>query len=209
MNKKEQIAKKVSQTLQDLADETAFENLIKDNKIEFTLKGNAYRVRKPNLIEQGLATKARTKKYLELIEDDTCLFREQWVEKYKAKGIDIDKIEREIIQLESEVEKLLLRLAKVEDESDINLLKNEIRTLRDKQVALTMQKTDLLSYSIEDKLLYFVNTYVSYLVLEKKTQDGWKRAFDNYEDFSKSDDSILINKAFYYMNLIVYSQNEL
>jgi len=209
MNNKEEIAKKVSKTLQELSDSVAFENIIKDNKIEFVIKDVQYRVRKPNLCEQEIADKEKNRKYVELINDDNCLFREQWIEKYKSKGIDIEKMESKIRQLETEIEKILLKLATVSNEADVDLLKSEIEILRNEQIDLTIKKTDLLSYSIEDKLLYHVNTYVTYLVLEKKENDKYTKVFDSFEEFSSSKNSALINKSFYCINLIVYNQNEL
>ncbi len=194
-------------TIKDLEQMTEITNLVKDNRIVFNVKGINYRVRKPNYNEQLEIEKFRRKEYLRLINDDTMFFRKQWIEKYRKKGIYIDKMETDIKRLQSEIEKLMLRLAKTDNKTDIEKLKNQIEKLRNEQATINIEKTDLLSYSVEDQLLVAVNSYYTYIVLEKQTKDKkWEKAFNNYDDFMDSKNKELISKAFYYVNYIIYSE---
>ena len=212
MNKeKQEIAKNALKVLKELEDETKLENLIVDNKIVYKHNDEYYRVRLPNFSEQQELSTAKRKKYIEFISDDSFLFRKQWKKKYKAKGIDIDKMDEKINLYTSDMRNKLLRLAKIVNNiKEIETLKTEIEDLREKQFALSMEKTDLLSYSLEDQLMIFSNGYLTYLMLERKTEDKqWVRHYESYESFEKSNNSELINTALYYMNyLIMGNKNE-
>ena len=198
-----EILKAVTQALMDLNDEFQIEQVIKDNKIIFDFNDVQYRLRKPTFIEQENLNKERTKKYLELINNPDFIFREQWIKKYKDKGIDIVDMEHQIRLKQTEIESLLLRLAKSSTPEDIDTLKNQILALRSEQADLTIKKGELLSYSIEDSLMVYINQYVSYLMLEKKDGENWFKAFENYEAFTNTDTK-LINKAYYYMTRLIY-----
>ena len=101
----------------------------------------------------------------------------------------------------------MLRLAKSNKPEDINTLKTQIESLRGEQAELTIKKTDLMSYSIEDTLLLHINQYVSYLMLDKKVGENWIKAFDTYELFIQSETK-LINKTYYYMTRLIYETND-
>lgn len=201
---KKEIAKEALKAISELEQSVQIETVIKDNKIEFKVGKDMFRVRKPNLAEQQEIGDIRRKKYLEFVDDDSYLFKKQWIEKYKKKGIDIDKMETDIVRMQNEIKKLLLRLAEVSDKKSIEQLKKEIFELRDKQYEISIEKTDLLSHSIEDQLTIYANSYSTYLVLEKKDGDKWIKYFKSYEDFEKSDEGELISKSFYYINLLIY-----
>ena len=48
------------------------------------------------------------------------------------------------------------------------------------------------------------------MVLEQKESgDNWSRVFNSYEEFIKSDNSKLVEKASYYLSLILFRQSEL
>ena len=106
----------------------------------------------------------------------------------------------------------MLKLSKMVSPNDIGLLEKEINRLRNKQFSISIEKTDLLAYSIEDQLLAHVNSYVTWLVLEKfkientdfDAEEKWIRVYDKYEDFLKSEEDELIQKAFYYINRLIY-----
>ena len=123
------------------------------------------------------------------------------------KGIDIVKKEKKIRSVQYEIETLMLKLAKTAEPKNIDKLTLDIKKLRDEQFALSMDITDLLNYSIENQLTISVNSYATYLVLECKENKEWKRAFESYEKFEKSDDDGLITKSFYYLNFLMYGEN--
>ena len=207
MDKKENkkaIKEDFLKTIVDLEEHAELERILKKNEIIFRIGDKTYRVRKPNYEEQLDIEKFRRKKYLDFFSDDTMLTRKQWMEKYKTKGIDLLKMDEDIIKLQNEIEALMLRLAKTTNEQDIKKLKEEILKLRNKQVDINIEKTDFLSYSIEDQLMIAVNSYFTYMVLEIKEVDNWKRMFANYKEFSQSNNTALISKAFYYINYLIY-----
>jgi len=202
---KEKLAGKLGVDLAEINDLYEAEQLIVDNKIEFEAKGIYYRVRKPTLAEQQKCNKAKTKKYLELVNNPDFLFKEQWIAKYKEKDIDIIKIEEGIIESQEDINKLLLRLATTDSDKEVMMLKGEITDAREKQVEFTVRKADLLSYSIEDNLAIFVNSYMTYLVLEKQIEDEkWIIAFNTYEEFENYNDMDLINKTFKHSASLLY-----
>ena len=202
------MAKGALKAMQELEDSVRLENIVKDNKIEFKSGDKAFRVRKPNLEEQQEIDDVRRKKYLELVRDDSYLFRKQWIETYKKKGIDIGKIETDIKRIEDETRRLLLRLAKTTDKKGIGELKNQIIKSRDEQYVLSIEKTDLLSYSIEDQTFIYAKSYTAYLILERKDKDKWAKHFKDFEEFQKSEDQDLIGKLFYYYDVLIYSNME-
>jgi len=204
--KKEQ-AKELAKTITDIEGENKVENMVKSNKIVFDIDKKNYRVRKPNYKEQEEADTYRRKKYLEYINDNTMLFRKQWIDKYKVKGKDINAMETKMKSLQAEIETMLLRLVKIGDAKEIEKMKNKILKIKEEQASINIEKTDLLSYSIEDKLLLEVNSYVTYLVLDKEIEkDKWEKVFKTYAEFMNSEENALINQAFYYINFLIFSQ---
>jgi len=202
---KQIMAKEALAAMQDLEDSVKLENIVKDNKIEFKSGDKMFRVRKPNLEEQQEIDDIRRKKYLELVRDDSYLFRKQWVDTYKKKGVDIIKMETDIKRIEAETKQLLLRLAKTTDKKIIEDLKNQILKLRDEMYAISMEKTDLLSYSIEDQITVYAKSYAAYLALERKDNDKWVKHFRDNEALQKSEDTDLVSKLFYYFDYLLYS----
>lgn len=206
MEKKEQ-AKKTLKILTDLEESIKMEAVVKDNKVEFKSGDKTYRVRIPNFPERNELQKIRRVKYLELVRNDKMLFRKQWVSLYKEKGIDINKMEDDIKVKQSEIEALLFRLVKVQDDKSIKTLQDDVLRLRSEQFDITIEKTDLLQYCIEDQLLLHVNTYTTYLVLETKEKESWVRYFENFENFEKCTDGDLMAKSFEYISILIYGDD--
>lgn len=211
MNKEKKVekvvmAKEVLKAMQELEDSVRLEDIIKDNKIEFKSGDKTFRVRRVNLEEQQEVDDIRRKKYLELVRDDSYLFKKQWIETYKKKGIDIDKIETDMKRIEDEVRRLLLRMAKMTDKKGIGEIKDQILKSRDELYVLSIEKTDLLSYSIEDQTFIHAKSYTAYLILERKDEDKWLKHFKDFEEFQKTEDQDLIGKLFYYYDVLIYSE---
>ena len=202
---KEELAEDLLKTLRDIESETEVEKMVKDNKIEFEMDNIVFRVRKPTYEEQSELEKFRRMKYLEYLQDKSMMFRKQWAELYKEKGIDINDYDKKMFDIQGQIDDLMIRLAQTSNEQDVETLKTDIMKLKSEQAMLNIEKTDFLSYSIEDQLMIAVNSYYTYLVLEVQKEDKWERLFTNYEDFKKSDKSKIINKAFYFVNYLIYS----
>ena len=204
MNEKHLMAKEGMKAISELEETVKMENIIKDNKIVFESGGKSFRVRKPTLSEQQEIDSIRRKKYMELVRDNSFMFRKQWIEIYKKKGIDINKMDDDIKRIQDDLRALLLRLAKTAEPKAVKLLKDEVNKSKDKAYGLSIEKTDLLVYSIEDQLTIHVNSYTTYIVLERNEGGKWDKAFKSYEDFEKSENDDLVVKSFYYINTLMY-----
>jgi ribonucleotide reductase alpha subunit len=202
-NEKKAIAREALQAFAEIEATTNIENLVRDNKIEFLVEEKNYRVRKPSFAERQEIDTACRKEYLRLIADDSYFFRKTWIQKYLAKGIDLNVMESKVKSYQGEIEAVLLRLATATEPKDVELLKKEIYSLRDSQFSLSMEITDLLSHSIENQLLVFTNSYTTFVVLEEKIGEDWKKLFVNYADFL-ANDSKVISQAFGYISYLIY-----
>jgi len=201
-------AKKLLEVLNKIGIDTKLENMVVNNQIKFRIDGIDYRIRKANYEEQLDIENFRRKTYLKFINDDSYLPKEQWIKKYKKKGIDIKKLERDRIQLQAEIEQKLLQLAKVSDDKVVKDFTREIDELKEKQMNIHIKISDLLSYSLEDQLLNAVNAYYCFKILEKLDKDKkWKRVFSTYKDFMQSDNDELMSQAFYYLNYLIYERS--
>ena len=207
---KKEIATEFIKTLADLEGMSEIEKMVKDNKIPFDIDNVKYRVRQPSFEEQKELETHRRTKYVEFMNDDSMMFQKQWIEKYKGKGIDIDAMENKIREKEKEKNQLRIKLTKTSEKTRVDELEKEILALMSEQAEINIEKTDLMSFSIEDQLMVAVNSYYTYLVLEKlvkvKDKDNqWVRVYKDYDEFSKSINSILLNKAFRYVNHLIYT----
>lgn len=205
--KKNEIAKNVLRALDDLTNTEKVDSLIQNNIIPFKINNEEYRLRQPKQDEADEVATKRRKKYMELVKDDSYYFKKQWIDIYKKKGIDIVKMERDMKVLESQIRDLLLRLAQSTDKKDIDNLKKEIEKTKEELYDISIEKTDLLGYSIEDQINIFATSYICYLVLEKKENGKWKKVFATYEDFKKTN-NLVTAKAIYYINYLIYGVND-
>ena len=209
---KDELAKEFVKSIQDLESIDEVENMVQDNKIEFNIKKVKYRVRLLTFEENQKLEKHRRKKYLEFINDKDMLFRKQWIKKYEAKGIDIDGMEDKIRMNLRKENEIMLKLAQTSDEKRVKELKAQIIELRKESAFVNIEKTDLLNFSIEDQLMVAVNSYYTYLVLETTSGNEkdpydkfeWVKVYKDFEEFSKSQNSELINKAFHYTDTLIY-----
>lgn len=203
--KKLDVKEEFIKTLQDLEGVNEVEKMIKDNKIEFDIDNVKYRVRQPTMAEQRELETFRRKKTVEFMNDNTMLFQKDWIEKYKAKGIDIEDMDKQIREKHREINQLMLKLATTSETERVEELKQEILILRSEIAGINIERTDLLSYSIEDQLMVAVNSYYTYLVLEKLDNEKYIRVFASFEEFENSTNSKLINKAFTYVSGLIYT----
>jgi len=192
--------------LQEIEETLELEKLIHDNKIVFNIKDEIYRINKIEFEMQEKLNSAKRKKFFELMDDDSYVLEETLVEKYLKKGKDIPQMEKQINTLNSEMQDFLFRLAPETEPKSIEKLKKEITSLRNKIFKISMEKTDLLEYSIENQLLIYENEYAIILSLEKKNKDNgkWEKCFKTYNDFKKCENNQLINKAVYFLNQLNY-----
>jgi hypothetical protein len=200
VNRNEEV-EKLAKEIGELDGSAEIERMIKNNVIEFSIEDTKYRVRTPNYEEQKEMEKFRRRKYLELVQDETIKFQKEWISIYKNKDIDIEQMEQDIIKLKREEEQKLLKLAETADEKKVNNLKIEIIEIRKKIAEIQVEKTDLLSYSLEDLLQLEISSFMVYVTLEKQESDKWVKNYATYDDCAK-DSGTLFNRAFYYASYL-------
>lgn len=200
---KEEIIKKASERLELTRNTSIYEELLKDNIISFKVKDKKYRVRRLTLFEKQELLQKKAEKFGELINKPNWKFREQITEEVKKKGFDIDKIDKEVVRLQVEIDNLLETLAKISEETKIQTLKNQINTLSYKQAQISQQKTNLFQFSIEDYLEFYVKSYFGYLVTEIENEDKWIKAFKSYEEFLNSNEFEVIKYIATYIDYLI------
>lgn len=202
---KDELKNELASKLMDIEQTQEVEELVKNNQLIFPVDGKNYKVRKLVYAEQLEVEKFRRKRYIEFMNDENMLFRKQWIEKYTKKGINIDEMDKKISALQNEIDGLMMRLATTSQNSEVDKLKTEILFMKNKQAEISIEKTDLLMNSIEDQLMIAINSYYAYMALEHEVEkDKWERAFKSYDEFLNSTNQDLLNKTFYFVNLLIY-----
>lgn len=206
---KQELAKKLTEEIQQMDNLKELEEMLKKNYIQWDLDGITYRVRKPNYQEHQKLRREKIKKHNELRNDPNWKYEEQLIQEYEEKGKNIAKMTEKQLEIGKNIEELELKLAELgnvseKDTKAIIDLKIEIFNLMSEQRTISLEKIELLSYSIESELTVLVNSYICYLVLEKmESGENWIRVFDSYENFMNSDNDTLLNMAGHYLSLIV------
>lgn len=202
----EEMKKEFSDKLNDIEKTSEIEGIVKDNKLIFKAGADLYRLRKASFLEKQEIDAFRRKHYLAFLKDETMLFRKDLTKLLKEKGVDIDLIEKQIKESQNSIDNLLLILAQTTIEQEIKDLKINILALKKEQSDLYIEKSDALAYCIEEQLLSAQMVYYAYLVCEKQVEGNWVKAFKNYEEFTQSDNSQLIDKMIYYISYLIYSE---
>lgn len=184
------------------------EELIKDNRITFIHKEKQYRVRLLNLKEKQDLDELRRNYFGKLLQNENILMEKDLIIQYKKRGIDIEEINDQIKKINAEELGLQLNLgeaiSKNEPENILKTYEDQIKELRMKKQILNTQKNLLLEFSLEHTLENYVYQIITFLSLEEKKEDGWRRMFDNLETFQLHEDESLINKAGSYSILLQY-----
>ena len=201
---------------------TFIENLVKDNKVEFEHKGQVYRVRQPSFKEKQEVYRKKAEKYFELFEmkdsngkhiyklesDLRKLYKEE-------RNIDIDELDKKFTALETKRKSILEKLGEVlhnkGPENEREAYKKEIEELEKQQVDISSDKGKLLEYSLENQLMLFLYSYISYLTAEKlikkdESGDVWVKAWETYEVFEQSEEALVATVTFY-ASLLMNSEN--
>jgi hypothetical protein len=210
---KKAIAKEVTQQIMDANKLKELEQMLKSNIIEWKLDNIKYRVRKPTIFEVEEVKKAKNKRYQELLEDDNYLFQDQLIEKLAKKGKSIARMNEEMIRIQQDIEKLQLKLAEYGKEKEKNFpfiteLKDKIIEFMNQKNLISVDKTDLLSSSIESELFQLENQKMCSLVLEKEVDNKWEKVFKDYEEFKTCQNGKLMGQAGHYFSLLLFSPDE-
>ena len=170
--KKKALAKEITKQLIEADEVKNMEEMLKSNIIEFSIGEKKYRIRKPTIAERKEVRKYRNKKYMELLNDDSYMFKEQLIERLEKKGKSISKLVERMEKKQEQIEKLQLKLAEYgkQKEKDVKVItdyKLKIFELMQERNLISIEKNELLSGSIEDEISEFTSTYYCYLLLER------------------------------------------
>ena len=186
------------------------EELIKDNRISFEVKGMKYRARLLNFREKEELDTLRRKKFGQLIQDKDLMLEKDLIKIYKERGIDISEYDEKIRKIESEMhdKKISLgeSLANNHSETILKSYEEQITKLIAEKNVIYIQKSKLLEYSIECQLLNYVAELITYLSIETEDIEGkFKRLWNNIEEFKRCDNEELIDRAALLSTLLQYA----
>jgi hypothetical protein len=197
---KEAIKKNIQENQIEI-DKTLVENSLIDNQLEFEIKGVKYRIKKPSFKEKQEVYKIKSKKFAELIGDKNYMLDKDLRKQYKARGIDIEEMEQRFKNLEREKNDIQYKLGEAlvnkASEEELKSLTEEIKKITDMQIDISIEKTNLLDYSIEQQVFSESYSYLLYLIGEKFENDKWVKAWANYEDFQNNDENLVKTFAYY------------
>ena len=199
-------AQRILDKIKEDHDLSKFEELVKDNKIEFEFDGQKYQVRMLNVAEKDELDSLRRKKFGKLIQDKDILLEKDLIRVYKERGLDLEEINEQIRKLDTERYSITLKLgesiANKIGESVLKEYKDQIESLTNRIYLFSLQKSNLLTYSLENQLANYIVKALTYLSLEVFKDEKWVKAYKSIEDFEKNIDEKLIEKSIYYSMLI-------
>jgi hypothetical protein len=125
---------------------------------------------------------------------------------YKEREIDIDEMEKQLLQLELKKKDFMKKLGeslsisenkKEAPVPELDALKQEIEDINSQMQQISMRKNNLLEVSLESQTFVYIISYATYLSLQKKEGDSWLPIVDSYEKFLEVDEKITTQAAFY------------
>jgi len=189
-----------TQKMQEMFIDTEVANLaeaaIQNNQIVFELDGSKYRVRKATFQEKQQVNMHRRSRFIACLKETDCLLEKDLRKLYQEKGIDIDAMDKQILEATHQQQKLLLELGKaIKDnkiESELQKYKEEIVNLNATIKEVSTEKGRLLEYSLENSVLIELYGYMIWLISEKQVNDKWSRIWNTYDDFLQTEPSDLL-----------------
>lgn len=198
----EEIKKKVNELLK--IDEV--EELVKSNEKILEIDGLTYRIRKPTFKQKQETYQKRVEKFTELLSNDKYKMEADLKTIYLKRNIDVDKMTAQVQSLMLKRDDFLFKLGDAiknnAPDSDLQSLKKEIETLNLDIQSVVIEKTRLLEFSIEQQVLIYTYSYLTYLLAEKKeSENNWVRVWNTWEEF-ENDKSNLSNKFSYFTTMM-------
>lgn len=207
-----ELVERLKRQIIEASDMSFVEQLINDNQIVFEMNDKKYRVRKPTFDERQKIFKERSKVFTEFLADESYPMEADLRQLYKKRGIDISKMDDRMKTIENKKQDLYLRLGKLlkdkAPDPDCKLIRDEIKELVDEQTTISVEKTNMLQYSLETNVLVHIYSYLAYIVSEYQDGEDWKRIFATVDEF-KAGSGQLINKLIMLSSLMVSHELEL
>lgn len=203
--KKELEIKEVKDKITEILNLGEVEDLIKSNEKIFEENGIRYRVKKPNSKQKQEAYQKKIEKFIELLRNDKFTLEKDLKALYLKRGIDIDGITQKIRNIMISRDDLMFKLGEAIKEKagipDLETLKKEIQSLNEQIQDLSVEKTKLLEFSIEQQVMIYTYSYLTFLIGEKKEGEEWVRIWNTWEEFEDDKDKVA-NKISYFVTLM-------
>lgn len=190
--------KDIKDVLEELQKDVLHTELVQDNKLHFQCENNVYRARMPDQKEQNEATQYKNKTYIKLLQEENTVTLQQLKDILKKKGIDIEKIDKQLNELEKDMMQCYLSLYNKTDKKGIKKYKNELEKIREKRMNLIIEKSNLLSpaieYQAQDEYYRYLTAYCTEVFVEKRKSNkkkkaeiiqSWKPAWNSFDEFLK------------------------
>lgn len=197
----EALKKEISE-VKEVANESLTEEVLLGNSFEFEIAGTTYKVTKPTFGQKQEVYKKRVEKFTQLLQDKQLLLEKDLKKQYKDRGIDIDEMQKKIVELERSKQDLQLKLAQgiidqISD-SELKTFKEQIEKFEEEQLTIAIEKNALMEFSIEQQIFVFVYIYLTYLIAEKKDSNGnWVRVWNKFEDYENEQEEIVKTITYY------------
>jgi len=206
---RQKILAEVTEKLNELDELQEAEGMIENNTIEFQYNGSIYRVRKPNRREREELRLVKNKKQTQLLKDPDNVTEEELIKVLldRSVPVDIPKMRQDIRTFQQKIESLAVDITETASKPDRDKLIDQAESLRCEQLNLQYRINELLSSCVEKQLKDFIQEYLVYIVLEKRTDTNWVKHFKNYDEFMNSaneDDDNLIYRAAHYMAALLH-----
>jgi len=202
---KEQEINEVQKKINEVLNLGEIEDLIKSNEKIFEVNNITYRVRKPTFKQRQEAYKKRIEKFTELLQNDKYVLESDLKTSYLKRNIDIDAMTRSIQNKMNNRDSLMLKLGEMIKnkvaENELETVKNEVQALNKEIQRLSIQKTNLLEFCIENQVAIYTYSYLTFLLAEKKEGDNWVRVWNTWEEFENEKEG-LINRFSYYVTMM-------
>lgn len=199
----------ITKQMDDLLNMNEISDLIKNNEKIFEFKGISYRIKKPTYKQRQEVYNKRVEKYIGLLKDTKFPLEKDLRKLYKERDIDIDKMDIELTNKVKSRNDLMIKLGEElknkSPESTLKLLTQEIESKNDEINDLSMNKSSLLEFSLEQQISVFIFSYYTYVLTEKKEGENWVKVWNTFEEF-ENDDQDLINKSAYFITVMLGSE---
>ena len=185
-----------NEILQELQKDTLNSELISDNMLHFNYDGFIYRVKMPNQKENAIANSYKNNIYVKLLKQDNTLTIKQLKKLLKEKkDIDIELLDKQAKKLEDEVIQVYLTLAKKKDseKKSIEKLKKQIDVLRQKRLAIILEKAEYLTPAIENQAQDDYYRFMSSFCTEKlidKDKDTWEQVWKDFSEYEEDNSKL-------------------
>jgi len=206
---RQKILAEVTEKLNELDELQEAEGMIENNTIEFQYNGSIYRVRKPNRREREELRLVKNKKQTQLLKDPNNVTEEELIKILldRSVPVDIPKMRQDIRTIQQKIELLAVDITETASKPDRDKLIGEAESLRYEQLNVQYRINELLSSCVEKQLKDFIQEYLVYIVLEKKSDTDWVKHFKSYDEFMNStneDDDNLIYRAAHYIAALLH-----